>query len=814
MRHTYLTAVIGMVVQASFGIDIRSLAANDPADLVNGREFRNATGLQGVVESDFFAWPAEVGGLPLLAAMARRVARFDWREGNAPNDIAALLYETVIPPDERRTLGEYYTPQWLARAMTRELVADPLNQSVLDPACGSGTFIAEAIANFIDAAGRIEESDMHPSEVFGRLRDSVIGIDIHPVAVHLARAAYVLAARSAIQAASYTSITVPIYMGDALQLRYRSGDLFAEQEITIQVNDEDNTELAFPVSLVERLDTFDALMGDVAEYIEADEDPMLALADHHITDEHERGMLKDTISTIQRLHSEGRNHIWAYYTRNMARPVALSRAKVDVIIGNPPWINYNQTVDVLRTALERHSKDTYGIWAGAQYATQQDVAGLFFARSVDLYLEIGGTIGMVLPHSALQAGQYSKWRTGEWRASQGMRTLSVDFGYKAAWDLYHLEPNDFFPIPASVAFAKYLGMVGKANPLTSNVERWYGETGIEDIQREIVEIPETSDKGKSPYSPRALNGATIFPRRLFFVEEVESTALVRAGAGRVMTVNPRRGSNDSSRWKELDLTAITEQTIDRTHVFDVHLGETVVPYLTLEPLKAVLPLKHGDDELPADENGIGGIRPLRLERSMRGRWQAVTNLWEENKAPGAKDMSLLDQLDYYGKLSSQLSWRKHRDDKPVRIVYTKSGKPTAALLHDDGALVENVLYWIACRNMDEAHYLVAIINSDTLYEFAKPLMSKGQFGERDLHKHLWKLPIPEFDDGDAVHAEVSDAGRAAAAGAARELTRIRQQRGDNVYYQTARKDLRKWLRSSDEGQRVEEAVTELLARPE
>ena len=241
------------------------------------------------MESDFFAWPAEVGGLPLLAAMARRVARFDWREGNAPNDIAALLYETVIPPDERRTLGEYYTPQWLARAMTRELVTDPLNQSVLDPACGSGTFIAEAIANFMEAANA---SDMHPSEVFGKLRDSVIGIDIHPVAVHLARAAYVLAARTAIQDAGYTSITVPIYMGDALQLRYRSGDLFAEREITIQVNDDDNTELAFPVSLVERPDTFDALMGDVAEYIEGGENPMLALNDHHITDEHERSMLK------------------------------------------------------------------------------------------------------------------------------------------------------------------------------------------------------------------------------------------------------------------------------------------------------------------------------------------------------------------------------------------------------------------------------------------------------------------------------------------------------------------------------------------
>ena len=809
VRHTYLTAVIGMVVQASSGIDIRSLAANDPADLVNGREFRNATGLQGVIESDFFAWPAEVGGLPLLAAMARRVARFDWREGNAPNDIAALLYETVIPPNERRTLGEYYTPQWLARAMTRELVTDPLNQSVLDPACGSGTFIAEAIANFIEAAGSTEESDMHPSEVFGKLRDSVIGIDIHPVAVHLARAAYVLAARSAIQAASYTSITVPIYMGDALQLRYRSGDLFAEQEITIQVNDEDNTELAFPVSLVERPDTFDALMGDVAEYIEADEDPMLALDDHHIVDEHERGMLKDTISTIQRLHSEGRNHIWAYYTRNMARPVALSRTKVDVIIGNPPWINYNQTVDVLRTELERHSKNTYGIWTGGRYATHQDVAGLFYVRSVDLYLREGGVIGMVLPHSALQAGQYSEWRTGAWQSGQGMRTLSVDFGYKKAWDLERLQPNTFFPVPASVVFAKNLGLVGKAIPLTGDVERWIGEMGTDDVKR-LASAVTVGGKG-SPYAAHTLQGAVIVPRCLFFVNETENAAIIRAT--QTIKVNPRRGSQDKPPWKTLDLAEITGQTIETAHVFNVHLGETVVPYTTLEPLTAVLPLKQGDNELPTGESGVGGIGLGKLERRMRGRWQTVSGLWEENKAQATK-LNLLGQLDYYGKLTSQLEWQRNVHDDQVRVIYTKSGTPTAAIVDDRSIMVDHLLYWISCKSKSEAFYLLAIINSDALHSAAKPLMSKGQFGARDLHKHLWRLPIPEYDPANPLYADISAAGKSAAKGAARELARVRLERGEDVSVTIARRELRKWLRSSDQGQRVEEAVTELLSRRE
>ena len=138
VRHTYLGAVIGMVVQASFGIDIRRLAATDAADLLQGRELHRATGLQGVLESDFFTWPNEVGGNPLLQTLARRVARFDWAD--APPDTATTLYETIIPPEERRQLGEYYTPTWPVRSMIRELVDAPLNQRVLDPACGSGTF--------------------------------------------------------------------------------------------------------------------------------------------------------------------------------------------------------------------------------------------------------------------------------------------------------------------------------------------------------------------------------------------------------------------------------------------------------------------------------------------------------------------------------------------------------------------------------------------------------------------------------------------------------------------------------------------------
>ncbi len=801
IRHTYLTTVIGMVVQASFGVDITRLAETDPEDLLKGRELQNATGLQGVVESDFFAWPSEVGGLPLLRAIARRVARFDWK--SAPADIAPILYESVIPADERRQLGEYYTPDWLARAMVEELVSDPLNQRVLDPACGSGTFIVEAVRRVIESA---RESGLRSEEVFDKLRDSVIGIDVHPVAVHLARASWALAARTAIQDAPSVSISAPIYLGDALQLRFRAGDMFAEHEVTIEVGDERNSTLAFPVSLVERANDFDSLMGDVADAIERGDDPYIALDDNGISDDREREILSQAIGAMRRLHSEGRDHIWAYYTRNLVRPVALSRARVDVIIGNPPWLNYNQTASALRTELRNQSENLYDIWVGGRYASNQDVAGLFFARSVDLYLKDGGIVGMVMPHSALQTGQYRKWRTGRWSSRRMARTLSVDFGFKSAWDLERLEPNTFFPVPSCVAFARRTGEAGAAAALSGGVERWTGEAGSADVRRTRAGITDTSEAGESPYAGVSREGASIRPRCLLFVHQTENRAVIQARG--TITVNPRRGSHDKAPWKTLDLTDISEQTIETSHVYDAYLGETVVPYATLPPLKAVLPVRRGEYEIPTDADGPGGIRLGGLDRRMRGRWQTINRLWEENKAR-ANRLNLVGRLDYHRELSSQFDWVKDPKDRPIRIIYTTSGNPTAALLDNDNALIDETLYWVVCRNMEEAYYLLAIINSDSLSESVKPFMPRGQFGARHLHKHLWKLPIPEYDPNNSLHTSISDAGRKVSEGAATRLSELYEERG-RVTVTIARRELRSWLGGSDAGREVEDLVGEVI----
>ena len=194
---------------------------------------------------------------------------------------------------------------------------------------------------------------------------------------------------------------------------------------------------------------------------------------------------------------------------------------------------------------------------------------------------------------------------------------------------------------------------------------------------------------------------------------------------------------------------------------------------------------------------------------MRDRWQIISHLWDTKKQPVNK-LNLLGQLDYYGKLSAQLEWQQILGDRPfVSCMADGAGQRRRCSAMTTQWLTTHCFGLLCKVYAQEAHYLLAIINSDALYKAVEPLMPKGQFGARHLQKHLWKLPIPEFDPAVPLHAAIADAGQAAATGAAQQLAALRATR-PRLTVTIARRELRKWLRTSPEGQAVEDHVAKLL----
>lgn len=78
----------------------------------------------------------------------------------------------------------------------------------------------------------------------------------------------------------------------------------------------------------------------------------------------------------------------------------------------------------------------------------------------------------------------------------------------------------------------------------------------------------------------------------------------------------------------------------------------------------------------------------------------------------------------------------------------------AAKLRSKKALVTHGLYWAPVTSEEEADYLCAILNAPATTELARPLMSYGK-DERDIHKHVWELPIEQYDSGNQVHGRIA-----------------------------------------------------------
>jgi hypothetical protein len=123
--------------------------------------------------------------------------------------------------------------------------------------------------------------------------------------------------------------------------------------------------------------------------------------------------LAATFERLLALYRAGRNGIWTFVFRNLARPVWLSRGgAAGGRAGRQP------ALDSVPPPQPRHEGPAaeallgYGLWVGGNLATQQDLCALFWARGAERYLAPGGTLAFVLPYAVLNAPVFAGLRAG------------------------------------------------------------------------------------------------------------------------------------------------------------------------------------------------------------------------------------------------------------------------------------------------------------------------------------------------------------------------------------------------------------------
>ena len=753
--HTLLVLTAEVIAHAVVGFDITPTGSLTPAALARGTRFADAR-IYGVVEADFFDWVLEVpGGPEFVTGLARRVARFDW--SHVEHDVLKTLYESVISTDDRASLGEYYTPDWLADRVVAATVTAPLTTRVLDPACGSGTFLFHAARAYLAAA---DAAGVPNGEAVLGLTQHVYGLDVHPVAVTLARVTYLLAIGQArLAAPDRGAVTVPVYLGDAVQWEQRRDLLNDADKVTVSTAGTDlvdgggtlfGDDLVFPAGVLHDAGDFDRLVTAMADKALDGSGrssasliaPTLRQFGVHDADV---PVLTDTFDTMRRLHATGRDHIWGYYVRNLIRPLWLAdpEHRVDVLVGNPPWLRYSKMTPAMQGRYKTLAKER-GLLSGGLGASGRDLSTVFVARAVELYLKPAGTFAFVMPQGTLTRKPHEGFRSGRWSSESGHLTVA----FSDAWDLARVTTG--FPMVSCVVHGR---LASSAVPMPTSTSAWIGRLPRPNVSWYQARPRITIRAGSvtaldgdgaggalppvSPYKKRFRQGAVLAPRALLFVVP-DQVGPLGAGPGR-LAVASRRTSLEKKPWSGVPSR---RGNVERQFVTDVHLGETVAPYRLLPPLRAVLPVRN---------NGILRQDQIEEHEALAAWWADAEHTWDEHKSR-ADDSALLDRIDFHGQLSAQLPAAAHR------VVYTKAGNTIASARvagTDALAVVDHKLYWAAVSGFDEARYLTAILNSTVVLERVKPLQALGLFGGRDFDKNVLSIPIPTYDRGDPRHRDLA-----------------------------------------------------------
>ena len=790
IEHTYLTIISKAIAYISF-FDTSPIPTGE--EILNGKSFEDV-GVSGVVEKDFFSWITFCNkGNDLIKQIASHIKRFNFSTIKA--DILKGLYEGLIRQEQRHKLGEYYTPDWLAEKICREVIKKPLEYRVIDPSCGSGTFLFHSIKLLIETA---KKQNFSSQEIVSLICEKVAGIDIHPVAVIFSKITYLLAMQKEVKKERPDKVIVPIYLGDTLQ--WSKDAVLGQYNLRIEVPEDKNTgarrrELLFPQSICQKSGEFDKVVTKMIKCAEQHKEQSVFKAwfKKQSTDKgSEYEVLSKTYQNLLELQKEDRNHIWGYVARNLTRPIWLSseKQKADVVIGNPPWLKFNSMNRKMQKKFKSECRKTLLLEKKAnisKFQTSQDISTYFFIMSAHLYMREKGTIAFVLPYAVINGGHHSNFRAGHFQVAGNY----MDIKFKKAW-AFDSKVKHLFEMPCCVLFSErrretentipekiiaFKGVLPQKNASLKEADKI--------LSSENKDWPVNDYKQYSYYYDKFKQGASLVPRRFNFVEEIKKGQL--GSSSKTPLVKGITSNQDKAPWNKIEPL---EAKIESQFLRPVYTSQSIAPFRVLNKNTAIIPY----------DNEVGVMNASEAENqgytNLSAYLEKVEKIWNK-KSSGKRTFK--QRINYRKLLENQIPI------STLRIVYTASGTNVAAvLLEDSEGIIDTKLYWTSVNSKNEGLYLEGILNSDCLIEKIRDLQSQGQWGARDIHRHLLKPPIPKYDPSNKDHKDIVNLTK--------EIRKIAYnvEIDSSKYFTSSRRKIREEIKNRNEWEQLNNLVSQLL----
>ena len=748
IRHTYLSQFAKLLVFAA--LEGRPENSELPS-IVNGEAFHKH-GVSNIGENDFFSWlmmsDIRAESINLLYGLSAELQVYDLSA--IRQDLLKQLYQDLVDPDTRHDLGEYYTPDWLAQ-LTLEEIDYRAPQSLLDPACGSGTFLFNAIR-------RLAEKGLTGRELVDFALNNIVGTDVHPLAVTIARINYLLALSEHLETGNGGGEVppLPVFLADALigPSTYRG-----PEAVPIAVDVEKDEEFRIPLESAvdeDKLTKTIDYMDDFAKLASPEKTEHMAnifrrwVQDIYsgLTNPTFRNLWAGNFQLLVKLIRDRRDSIWAYILKNLSRPLVLAEKGFDVVAGNPPWLSYRY---INSPTWQEEVKALYIYYqlidsGDVKLFTQMDLSTLFFAHAKDRYLKDDGTLAFVMPRSVLTgAKQHRPFQR------QGM-TRILDVG----------DVSPLFNVPAAVIISSS-GDINKADIPTTSYRATFDKHELPLAEAgPLLTVDKTLTNFVDPdiasiyYYELFAEGASLVPRNLCFVR------LTGVPSSPVVETDPELDKGAHAPWKGIRL----EGTVSGEYLYATLLSKHLLPFGWQKLNLVALPAKLNEE---GEITMLQGVLEYAVDANMRSyqQWfEKTEQIWEKRKK---SSMTLQERYDYHKMLTRQ----NVKDG--YRVIYGASGSNLACCVLDvstsdlsvygrrvQGIVVDYTNFFYAADSKHEAHYLCAILNSPFVNDEIKAHQPEGLWGARHIQRTPFEAcAIPIFVADDPDHLELARLSMAA-----------------------------------------------------
>jgi hypothetical protein len=263
-----------------------------------------------------------------------------------PIELISSIYEEFYHKANEDDKGTHYTPSVLVDYVLSQVLSSKrlaTNPRILDPACGSGTFLVEAFRRIVRY--HVQQQGYAPSSDKLRtiLCDQITGVEINEEAVHVAAFSLYLAL-----------------------LHYQE-----PPDILAQICPSDNSEKPLP-----HLIYSEESSSDTRHY------NSLFHADTFGLMQEERDRLGQKLKSATRF--AGRSKVTSLYSSPAVLPLAPE--SFDIIVGNPPWGFKKRAVQEIELAQQQAQRwcEVFGWSIG-----DKELSQAFIARSLTLLKEGG-----------------------------------------------------------------------------------------------------------------------------------------------------------------------------------------------------------------------------------------------------------------------------------------------------------------------------------------------------------------------------------------------------------------------------------------